>query len=265
MDLCLSCKGCRSECPSAVDVAKMKAEFLQHYYDANGVPLRSRMVGDFSRLMKIAHLFPNFYNFLYKNNTIRTFLNRISGFHPERTMPLLHTSTLQEWYRRYYQNHPVEVPGKGRVYLFCDEFTNYHDVPVGMAAIALLHGLGYEVVIPSHVESGRTWLSKGLVRRAQKIARQNFALLHPIISTETPLIGLEPSAILSFRDEYPDLVPPNNVPLPGRWETMPCCWKSGSCGKSKRERFKKHNSRRLPNIFCCTATAIKRHWQQQKH
>ncbi len=208
MDLCLSCKGCRSECPSAVDVAKMKAEFLQHYYDANGVPLRSRMVGDFSRLMKIAHLFPNFYNFLYKNNTIRTFLNRISGFHPERTMPLLHTSTLQEWYRRYYQNHPVEVPGKGRVYLFCDEFTNYHDVPVGMAAIALLHGLGYEVVIPSHVESGRTWLSKGLVRRAQKIARQNFALLHPIISTETPLIGLEPSAILSFRDEYPDLVPP---------------------------------------------------------
>ncbi len=91
------------------------------------------------------------------------------------------------------------------MYLFCDEFTNYNDTEIGIKTILLLEKLGYTVIIPRHLESGRTWLSKGLIREAQKIINRNIALLSPLVSAETPLIGIEPSAILTFRDEYIDL------------------------------------------------------------
>jgi Fe-S oxidoreductase len=89
--------------------------------------------------------------------------------------------------------------------LFCDEFTNYNDTEIGIKAIQLLEKLGYDVVIPEHIESGRAWLSKGLIRKAKEIANKNISLLYPLITADTPLIGIEPSAILTFRDEYIDL------------------------------------------------------------
>ncbi|MFD1141635.1 FAD-binding and (Fe-S)-binding domain-containing protein [Larkinella insperata] len=202
MDLCLSCKGCKSECPSSVDISRMKAEFLQHYYDANGVPLRSRLVGNFTKLMSLASLAPWAYNAIYDTPALRRIANRMAGFHPERTMPELGKTTLRQWAKGRPQ---AGLPRK--VYLFCDEFTNYNDVEVGMKTVQLLERLGYEVVIPDHLESGRTYLSKGLVRDAQKIAAENVRRLRSLITAETPLIGIEPSAILGFRDEYPDLVP----------------------------------------------------------
>jgi Fe-S oxidoreductase len=97
------------------------------------------------------------------------------------------------------------------VYLFCDEFTNFNDTGIGMTAVLLLEKLGYEVIIPKHEESGRAWLSKGFIREAKKIANKNIALLSPIISEQTPLIGIEPSAILTFRDEYIDLADDNQL------------------------------------------------------
>jgi FAD/FMN-containing dehydrogenase/Fe-S oxidoreductase len=197
MDLCLSCKGCKSECPSNVDVAKLKAEFLQHYYDANGVPLRSRMIASFSKSAKLGMMAPGIYNFFVNRRWVKKWV----GFAPERSMPLLHTTTLHKWFHQ----RPRKSGGR-KVYFFCDEFTNYNDVTIGMKAIELLERLGYEVVIPEHVESGRTWLSKGLVRKAAAIVDQNIRLLAPMVSAETPLVGIEPSAILTFRDEYPDLV-----------------------------------------------------------
>ena len=226
MDLCLSCKGCKSECPSSVDIARMKAEFLQHYYDANGVPLRSRMVGGFTKLMGLASMAPWAYNAIYETPALRRIANQLAGFHPDRTMPHLAPTTLRQWAgkrggalrrdgrdssdRREQRTTPA-IPATpatlARVYLFCDEFTNYNDVEVGQKAVLLLEKLGYEVVIPEHAESGRTYLSKGLVRDAQKLAVRNVRALKDVVSDETPLIGLEPSALLTFRDEYPDLVP----------------------------------------------------------
>lgn len=94
---------------------------------------------------------------------------------------------------------------KSKIYLFCDEFTNYNDTEIGIKSIRLLEKLGYEVIVPGHAESGRAWLSKGLLREAKKIANKNIALLSPLINAEAPLIGIEPSAILTFRDEYIDL------------------------------------------------------------
>lgn len=203
MDLCLSCKACKSECPSNVDMAKLKAEFLQQYYDANGVPLRSRLIANFTSSSGLGSIAPGMYNFMMTNGTISKMVKRFSGFAIERSMPTLYKTTLKSWYRKRLKNNNVK--GSKRVYLFCDEFTNYNDTVIGIKAILLLERLGYEVIIPDHEESGRTWLSKGLIRKAKKIANKNITLLSTLITSESPLIGIEPSAILTFRDEYPDL------------------------------------------------------------
>jgi len=207
MDLCLSCKGCKSECPSNVDVAKLKAEFLQHYYDANGVPLRSKLIANFTKSARLGAIMPGFYNFLVSNALTGNAIKRFSGFATKRSMPTLYKTTLQKWAgkSRKAVAGSRETGKNKRVYLFCDEFTNYNDVEVGIKAIQLLEKLGYEVIIPEHEESGRTWLSKGLVREAKKIVNKNIALLSPLVTADTPLIGIEPSAILTFRDEYIDL------------------------------------------------------------
>ncbi len=207
MDLCLSCKACKSECPSNVDIAKLKAEFLQHYYDANGIPLRTRLIAGFSLTSRLASFAPWAWNRVFGNESTRRVLNWVVGFHPERSIPRLHNTTLTKWYRNHSKN---KTPNYGRkIYLFADEFTEYNDVTIGKKAILLLESLGYEVIIPDHLESARTWLSKGLLRRAREIAAENVRRLFPLISEETPLVGIEPSAILGFRDEYPDLVPPD--------------------------------------------------------
>ncbi len=205
MDLCLSCKACKSECPSSVDIAKLKAEFLQHYYDANGVPRRSLMIAHFADAARLASLFPAGYNAIFQTPLFRRILNRFFGFHPDRTMPKLNRVSLRKWFSRRKSLTPLRKP-IGAVYLFCDEFTDYNDLDAGIATIELLELLGYEVRIPNHTESGRASLSKGLVRRAKKFAEENVKLLSGIVSEDTPLIGIEPSAILGFRDEYLSLL-----------------------------------------------------------
>jgi FAD/FMN-containing dehydrogenase/Fe-S oxidoreductase len=205
MDLCLSCKGCKAECPSNVDVARLKAEWLQQRYDAKGVPMRARLIGGFSRAMALASIAPGVFNFLVTNTTTASLFKRFAGFAPGRSMPKLNKIPL----RRRHQLHANKTGPfpNGRVFLFCDEFTNFNDEDVGIKAIRLLNRLGYEVVIPKHFDSGRAQISKGLLRDAQRLAIRNVELLKDVVSSETPLVGIEPSAILGFRDEVPDLVP----------------------------------------------------------
>ncbi len=201
MDLCLSCKGCKIECPSSVDITKMKAEFLQHFYDTNGTPLRARLIANFATQMQIARLFLPMYNFIVHTPILRKTANRLIGFHPERTMPLLAKTTLQKWNQQRKQQ--PSLPNK--VYFFCDEFTNQLDASIGEKAILLLEALHYQVIIPAHKESGRSYLSKGFVRKAAELANHNIAALASIVSQETPIVGIEPSTILTLRDEYLDL------------------------------------------------------------
>jgi len=208
MDLCLSCKACKSECPSSVDIAKLKAEFLQHYYDSHGVPIRSRLVAGFSDGARVASIAPGLYNAIFQTPWIRQAFNRVVGFHPSRTLPKVNRVTLRRWFAG---RRPLPPTFKriGRVHLFCDEFTNYNDLDAGIATVELLELLGYEVVFPKHAESGRASLSKGLLRRARSFAEENVRHLSPLVSEVEPLIGIEPSAILGFRDEYPSLVKPS--------------------------------------------------------
>ena len=212
MDLCLSCKGCKSECPSNVDVSKLKAEFLQHYYDANGIPFRSKLIANFTKSAKLGATMPHLYNFAVTNSIIGNAIKKLSGFATKRTMPTMYKTTLKSWYNKRQRSSPHPLKGVvGKVFLFCDEFTNYNDTEIGIKSILLLEKLGYEVTIPNHLESSRTWLSKGLVRKAKEIINKNIELLHPVISAATPMIGIEPSAILTFRDEYIDLATDENV------------------------------------------------------
>ncbi|MDO8996580.1 MAG: FAD-linked oxidase C-terminal domain-containing protein [Sediminibacterium sp.] len=204
MDLCLSCKGCKIECPSSVDITKMKAEFLQQYYDANGTPFRSKLVGNFAAQMKLASLFRPVYNFVFGTTALRKIANSLVGFHPNRSMPLLGKFQLKKWHRNRW------VENQKKVYFFCDEFTNFLDSSIGQKAILLLERLGYQVIIPEHLESGRSYLSKGLLRKAAAIANQNIQLLSPLVSADMPIVGIEPSALLTLRDEYKDLASPEN-------------------------------------------------------
>jgi FAD/FMN-containing dehydrogenase/Fe-S oxidoreductase len=212
MDLCLSCKGCKSECPSNVDVAKLKAEFLQQYYDVHGVPFRSRLIAHFTRTARLGSLIPSIYNVVMNSRVSANLVKKIAGFAAERSMPLLHKSTLRSWYQQHQKGkRDRPAAANGKLYLFCDEFTNYNDTPIGIQAIVLLERLGYEVIIPPHRESARSWLSKGLVRHAKKIINRNIELLSPLVNENSPLVGIEPSAILSFRDEYIDLAYEGNL------------------------------------------------------
>ena len=205
MDLCLSCKACKSECPSSVDIAKLKAEFLQHYYDANGVPLRSLAVAYLPFIHAIGSWIPGIMNFFMKNRLSSGIMKTILTFDQRRNFPLLQKKPLRRWAKKYVQDLG-DIPKNGKVCLFTDEFTNFLDTGIGIKAIILLNKLGYEVILPEHSISARTFLSKGLVRSARKIARKNISALKDLITEETPLIGVEPSAILAFRDEYPDLI-----------------------------------------------------------
>jgi Fe-S oxidoreductase len=207
MDLCLSCKGCKSECPSNVDVARLKAEAAYQYYKTNRVPLRTRVVGAFDTLNRWASLAPGVHNFIFSNRLISGWIKSVLGIAKQRSFPLLHATTLKAWYEKNKALHFGVLPGppKGKVFLFCDEFTNYHDVPVGQTALKLLTRLGYDVEIPDHVASGRTYLSKGLLHKARALAEQNILDLYDRVTAEAPLIGIEPSAVLTFRDEYIDL------------------------------------------------------------
>ncbi|PID93351.1 MAG: FAD-binding oxidoreductase [Bacteroidetes bacterium] len=204
MDLCLSCKACKSECPSNVDVAKLKAEFLQHYYQKHPIPIRTLAIAYLNSFYRIGMVWPALMNFFMTQPFFSKLLKRSMGFATERSMPKLTRQTLRGWMRNHIKKHNSKAE-KGTVYLFADEFTNYLDTSIGVITIQLINELGYQVIIPNHGLSARTFLSKGMLKKARKILSRNVRLLAPLISEETPLVGIEPSAILGFRDEYPDL------------------------------------------------------------
>ncbi len=208
LDQCLLCKACKSECPSGVDVAKLKMEFLQHYYDHYGVPLRSRAVAMQPRLYRLAAMVPHISNFFFKNKFFAEIIQKTISFSTERNIPLMSTVNLRKQVRKIGEMR-AEKPKK-TIYLFIDEFTRDLDTHIAVDAVSLFTKLGYEVRLAKSKESARTWLSKGLVRKAKKIANANIEMLGDIISDKTPLVGIEPSAILAFRDEYPDLVTNEN-------------------------------------------------------
>jgi len=192
-DLCLSCKACASECPSNVDVAALKSEFLYQYQEENGYSFRNSMFANNVKYNKIGSLFPSLTNLV-----LNTFLTKsIMGISLKRSVPKLTSKTLKSWY-----NKQTNSSSKKIIYVFCDEFTNFYDTEIGKDTIIVLKRLGYNPTFIKHPESGRSFISKGFLKEAKVIANKNVSIFKDLITNKTPLIGIEPSAILTFRDEY---------------------------------------------------------------
>jgi FAD/FMN-containing dehydrogenase/Fe-S oxidoreductase len=204
MDLCLSCKGCKSECPSNVDMGKLKQEWQYQYYKTKGVPLRNRLIGNFALGMKLASLVPWGYNLVFGNKVIGNIAKNVIGFANDRSMPEVSAMTWKKWFTSKFKPS-VKNPAKN-VYIFIDELLNFNEAGIGITTVMLLDKLGYGVRFVEHRESGRSFLSKGLLEEGRDLARKNVAIYKDLITSETPLVGVEPSAILTFRDEYPDLL-----------------------------------------------------------
>jgi FAD/FMN-containing dehydrogenase/Fe-S oxidoreductase len=197
-DLCLSCKACASECPSNVDIAALKAEFLHQYYKENKVPFRTKLFANNVKYNKLGSLAPTLTNLILNTKITK----KIMGIATKRSIPNLSKLTVYGWYKKN-KNRLLNQPNKhGEIYLFVDEFTNYYDANIGIDTIELLTKLGYKVNLTKHEESGRGFISKGFLGKAKEKANFNVSFFKELITDETPLIGIEPSAILTFRDEY---------------------------------------------------------------
>ena len=214
LDSCLACKGCRSECPSNVDMTRLRAELLQHYYDHHGTPLRSWLVSRTAQLEDLCQHVRPLYNFLVSFKPTSLLIKKAIGFASERQLPKLRKMRIEERGKgKEERGKGKEERGKGkeerrsRVWFFLDEFTRNHEPELAETFVQLLSALGYDFRIPCHVESGRAAISKGCLKRAKQLARMNVLRLMGVVTDEMPLVGIEPSCILSFRDEYPDLMP----------------------------------------------------------
>jgi len=207
LDLCLSCKACKSECPSNVDMAKLKAEFMQHWYDHHRVPLRTTLIANITGVNRLGMAFPWLFNRVVTGRMMSGLLKGMLGFAPGRSIPTLGRTTVRRWAGRHLEPLNQSLPpGSPEVVLYLDEFTNYNDTHLGMVTIRLLNWLGIRVHLVRHPVSARTYISKGLLKKARKIVRKNITILAPLVHADCPLVGIEPSAILGFRDEFPELV-----------------------------------------------------------
>ena len=205
LDSCLACKGCLSECPSNVDMTKLRSEVLQQKYDRHGTPFRSWMVARMASVEALGAKLRPLYNFFATWQPSARLIKKIIRFSIHRNIPTLSRYSMRKLVEMESRKNPA---GGRKVYLFADEFTNHQEAELGLTFARLLIKLGYCVEVPKHVESGRAALSKGCLKLARKYAVRNVELLSGLVTEDVPFVGIEPSCILSFRDEYPDLVPP---------------------------------------------------------
>ncbi len=202
LDLCLECKGCKAECPSNVDMAKLKYEFLAHYNEENGTPLRSRMFAKIHAMSKAASIWPSMANWTLTNSVIRRALDRFVGIDARRKLPPFADHTFESWFANRKNPHRSDR----KVIFFHDTFINYNYPDIGKATVQLLEAADYEVRLVDRKCCGRPMISKGLPEAARENAAFNIRQLHPFVQDGYSIVGCEPSCILTFRDEYPDLV-----------------------------------------------------------
>ena len=215
LDLCISCKGCKSECPANVDMAPMKAEFMHGWHQRHGISLSERFFGQAGRLYPLAAAMPVLSNWFMQTPVGKELLRQFVNVHPARTLPTFARVPFMKWFNRREASSGQQATG-GKVVLLVDIFTNYHEPHIAKAAIYVLEALGYEVLVPGVIETGRPQLSKGMLDEAKRLADANIEQLYAYADQDIPIIGLEPSEILTLRDEYTDLCEDSKLSLATR-------------------------------------------------
>jgi len=203
MDLCLECKGCKAECPANVDMAKMKYEFLHHYYQANGQTLRNRIFGHIGRLSWWGSRLAPLSNWLGASARSRRLMESVLGIDRRRPLPAFSRETFTDWFDR--RRAPAAAP-RGSVVLFHDTFVTYNAPEIGRAAVELLESAGYKVELVDRRCCGRPLISKGMLDEARELARWNVERLLPWVGRGVSVVGLEPSCLLTIRDEWVELL-----------------------------------------------------------
>lgn len=206
-DLCLSCKACKSECPSSVDAAKMKLEFLGHYNAKHGLSLRDRLFGYMHEISQLASNIKPISNFIVGNSVSQQALSQI-GIIKKRSLPILSDKNFTTWFNN--RSQPANINKNKKAVYFHDTWVSYYHPKIGEATVKILEAAGFEVVlVENRVCCGRPMLSKGMIKQARQRAVKNVSLLAPYAKENIPIVGTEPSCILTFRDEYLDLLPEN--------------------------------------------------------
>ncbi len=220
LDLCLECKACKAECPSNVDMAKIKYEFLAHYYKEHGVPLRNRLFGNIDRMSALGSAFSPLSNWLSNNPISKWMMEKWIGIDRRRSMPTFVRQTFEKWFEKHQKrsyaergNERKNGEGGKKVVLFHDTFMNYSEPHIGKAAVEVLEAAGFEVILPNKRCCGRPMISKGMIERAIENARYNIDHLLPYVAEGTPIIGCEPSCISALTDDYVDLIPGQDATL----------------------------------------------------
>ncbi len=234
LDLCLECKACKAECPANVDMAKIKYEFLAHYYRANGLPLRNRLFGRIHALARVGSALAPVSNWIVRSAPHRWLLERVAGIDRRRPLPAFASRSFERWFGR---RRPEGAGTKGEVVLFHDTFNTYQTPDVAIAATRLLETLGYRVSLADRGCCGRPMISKGMLDEARRVAADNVARLAPAARQGRPIVGLEPSCLLTLRDEYPELVRTEDARLVARQSFLLEEFLQREWAKGERPRF----------------------------
>ncbi len=208
-DLCIACKGCKGECPTNIDMAKVKYEFLHQYHQVHGLPLRDRLFGHVESLNKFGSALAPFSNWLLERSAIRWLMQQTLGISRRRSLPAFAARTFDAWFSN--RTDAQAASDRPKIALFSDTFLNYNNPEIGIATVAVLEAAGYEVITPKKECCGRPFISRGMLAEAKSKAEQNLDLLYPLVEQGIPIVGCEPSCILTFREEYPDMLQDERV------------------------------------------------------
>lgn len=210
LDLCLSCKACKSECPANVDMAKMKAEFMHGWHKAEGAELKERFFTDAAKIFPLASLMPKVSNAVAALPPVKQLMETIFGIDSRRALPEFSEKTFRSMFKKHRKNGALQSEDK--VVLFADLFTNYNEAETGLAAVEVLEAMGFEVLLADVMVSGRPQLSKGFLDEAKEICSATLAELKTYVKQGIPVVGLEPSEILTLRDEFLELCSDKELP-----------------------------------------------------
>ncbi len=235
LDLCLECKGCKTECPSQVDMAKMKAEVLYQYQEKHGYSLRSLIFAHMPRLMQLGSIFPGLYNWISNRTSTQYILNKI-GISSQRALPEVAQETFSSWIRK----NPQRRGYSQSVVLFNDTYSEFTEPTIGIAAVKILNSMEFNVIIPPWTCCGRPLISKGLLRQAKKQALAVIKALLPYVDQNLPIIGLEPSCLSALADDYKGLIGKDYGPE--NWQKMASLCRTF-------DEFAAENSSRLMPLF----------------